>query len=95
MSLTPCLVTNTGSIPVGATKSKYGKFRRRYKKSNNNTSVFFLMPSWRFRLVARTHASHAWNTGSIPVGATKKANTVNSVGATKKSNVVKGLPQVF
>ena len=25
---------------------------------------------WRFRLVARTHASHAWNTGSIPVGAT-------------------------
>ena len=28
------------------------------------------MPLWRFRLVARTHASHAWNTGSIPVGAT-------------------------
>ena len=26
---------------------------------------------WRFRLAARTHASHAWNTGSIPVGATK------------------------
>ena len=25
---------------------------------------------WRFRLAARTHASHAWNTGSIPVGAT-------------------------
>ena len=27
---------------------------------------------WRFRLAARTHASHAWNTGSIPVGATIK-----------------------
>ena len=27
---------------------------------------------WRFRLAARTHASHAWNTGSIPVGATKR-----------------------
>ena len=26
----------------------------------------------RFRLAARTHASHAWNTGSIPVGATKR-----------------------
>ena len=31
------------------------------------------MPLWRFRLVARTHASHAWNTGSIPVGATKES----------------------
>ena len=29
---------------------------------------------WRFRLAARTHASHAWNTGSIPVGATKRPN---------------------
>ena len=25
---------------------------------------------WRFRLAARTHASHAWNTSSILVGAT-------------------------
>lgn len=25
---------------------------------------------WRFRLGVRTHASHAWNTGSIPVVAT-------------------------
>ncbi len=30
---------------------------------------------WRFRLAARTHASHAWNTGSIPVGATKNRET--------------------
>ena len=27
---------------------------------------------WRFRLAARTHASHAWNTGSIPVVATNR-----------------------
>ena len=33
---------------------------------------------WRFRLAARTHASHAWNTGSIPVGATKKGVLRNS-----------------
>ena len=39
--------------------------------SNPPASAYF---AWRFRLVARTHASHAWNTGSIPVGATK-ANT--------------------
>ena len=32
----------------------------------------------RFRLAARTHASHAWNTGSIPVGATKR-DTLKSV----------------
>ena len=32
----------------------------------------------RFRLAARTHASHAWNTGSIPVGATKKGVRLNS-----------------
>ena len=37
--------------------------------SNPPASAYF---AWRFRLVARTHASHAWNTGSIPVGATKK-----------------------
>ena len=41
--------------------------RRRY-----NANVADIMNLWRFRLVARTHASHAWNTGSIPVGATKK-----------------------
>ena len=50
MSLTPCCLMNTSSIPVGATT---------------------LLIIWRFRLVARTHASHAWNTGSIPVGATR------------------------
>ena len=33
-----------------------------------------LLLIWRFRLAARTHASHAWNTGSIPVGATIKEN---------------------
>ena len=31
--------------------------------------------AWRFRLSARTHASHAWKTGSIPVGATRKETT--------------------
>ena len=40
--------------------------RRRY-----NANVADILKTWRFRLVARTHASHAWNTGSIPVGATK------------------------
>ena len=56
--------------------------RRRYKEANTvNISVdaeYSTLKSikianlklWRFRLVARTHASHAWNTGSIPVGAT-------------------------
>ena len=44
--------------------------RRRYKTVLHSGA--FLMPLWRFRLVARTHASHAWNTGSIPVGATKQ-----------------------
>ena len=39
--------------------------RRRY-----NANVADILKIWRFRLVARTHASHAWNTGSIPVGAT-------------------------
>ncbi len=34
----------------------------------------FRKAKWRFRLAARTHASHAWNTGSIPVGATKRLN---------------------
>ena len=58
MPLTPCLFTNTSSIPVGATKLK----AKEHKSSK--------LKSWRFRLVARTHASHAWNTGSIPVGAT-------------------------
>ena len=32
---------------------------------------------WRFRLAARTHASHAWNTGSIPVGATNRLVNTN------------------
>ena len=59
MSLTPCFFTNTGSIPVGATNSKLKSVK---------TADFLKI--WRFRLVARTHASHAWNTGSIPVGAT-------------------------
>ena len=54
MPLTPCLFTNTSLIPVGATKA----------------NASFSTHQRRFRLVARTHASHAWNTGSIPVGAT-------------------------
>ena len=64
MPLTPCFFTNTRSIPVGATKKLKAE---EYKTAD-------ILKIWRFRLVARTHASHAWNTGSIPVGATK-ANT--------------------
>ena len=37
------------------------------------------LKSWRFRLVARTHASHAWNTGSIPVGATSVRTQSSSI----------------
>ena len=59
MPLTPCLVTNTRLIPVGATNSKLKSIK-----------IADILKIWRFRLVARTHASHAWNTGSIPVGAT-------------------------
>ena len=44
--------------------------RRRYKLK---VTEYKGNKIWRFRLVARTHASHAWNTGSIPVGATKKS----------------------
>ncbi len=53
--------------------------RRRYKKQANTGKDIKCVPVGaskttislrRFRLVARTHASHAWNTGSIPVGAT-------------------------
>ena len=62
MPLTPYFFTNTNSIPVGATK----KLKAKEHKSSKQIEI------WRFRLVARTHASHAWNTGSIPVGATKK-----------------------
>ena len=76
---------NTGSIPVGATKANADKTGARTHASH--TSFFYehefdsrrryianvadILKIWRFRLVARTHASHAWNTGSIPVGATK------------------------
>ena len=44
--------------------------RRRYKSSKLKSIKVANLKLWRFRLVARTHASHAWNTGSIPVGAT-------------------------
>ena len=37
------------------------------KKSYLCTAI---QKKWRFRLGVRTHASHAWNTGSIPVVAT-------------------------
>ena len=59
--------------------------RRRYKASRYGCKKH--MPLWRFRLVARTHASHAWNTGSIPVGATK-ANTVKMVTRTHASHTL-------
>ena len=64
MPLTHYFFTNTGSIPVGATET---------------ASAVFFMPIRRFRLVARTHASHTLfftNTGSIPVGATETASAV-------------------
>ena len=46
--------------------SIFGGFR---KKSYLCTAI---RKKWRFRLGVRTHASHAWNTGSIPVVATKE-----------------------
>ena len=46
--------------------SIFGRFR---KKSYLCTAI---RKKWRFRLGVRTHASHAWNTGSIPVVATKE-----------------------
>ena len=76
MPLTPCFFTNTGSIPVGATKLK----AKEHKSSK--------MKLWRFRLVARTHASHAWNTGSIPVGATKKQVRVKMVARIHASHTL-------
>ena len=66
MPLTPCFFTNTSSIPVGATKASTGKDIKNLPVGASKTTNFLR----RFRLVARTHASHAWNTGSIPVGAT-------------------------
>ena len=42
-------------------------YRFRYQEFESPSFRFNI---WRFRLAARTHASHAWNTGSIPVGAT-------------------------
>lgn len=63
------------------------------KKREKNTSEFWrlrkkcylctvkrkqLVLIWRFRLAARTHASHAWNTSSILVGATKGLNNLFS-----------------
>ena len=44
---------------------KFGGFK---KKSYLCTAK---QKKWRFRLGVRTHASHAWNTGSIPVVATQ------------------------
>ena len=42
--------------------------------SNPPSSAMVPSATRRFRLAARTHASHAWNTSSILVGATKKRN---------------------
>ena len=53
--------------------------------SQKGTSEFHGI-KWRFRLAARTHASHAWNTGSIPVGATKK--TQQHVGSFFVSSLI-------
>ena len=57
----------------------YGKMNFFQKKSGSTIAYIKKTPylciakmKRRFRLVARTHASHAWNTGSIPVGATKR-----------------------
>ena len=46
------------------------------KKSYLCTAI---QKKWRFRLGVRTHASHAWNTGSIPVVATKEREKNNIV----------------
>ena len=61
--------------------------------SNPPASAYFC--KWRFRLVARTHASHAWNTGSIPVGATKKANTAKIGAKTHASHTLSFLEHEF
>ena len=50
--------------------------RRRYKLK---VTEYKGNKIWRFRLVARTHASHAWNTGSIPVGATSVRTQSSSI----------------
>ena len=39
-------------------------------KSRKTPTFALANKKWRFRLAARTHASHAWNTSSILVGAT-------------------------
>ena len=85
---------NTGSIPVGATKkantvkaSDLGTYLSHLVFFTNTSSIpvgathfgVFFMLLWRFRLVARTHASHAWNTGSIPVGATSVRTLSGSI----------------
>ena len=53
--------------------SIFGGFR---KKSYLCTAI---QKKWRFRLGVRTHASHAWNTGSIPVVATKTEREKHSL----------------
>ena len=50
-------------------KLPYGLPYRGFESPSFRSTNF---AKWRFRLAARTHASHAWNTGSIPVGATKR-----------------------
>ena len=57
--------------------------RRRYKLK---VTEYKGNKIWRFRLVARTHASHAWNTGSIPVGATN--SRLRSIKVTNHGAVV-------
>lgn len=42
------------------------------KSPSFRSEGFFYSLFWHFRLTVRTHASHAWNTSSILVGAAKK-----------------------
>ena len=67
--------TSAKKLPFSFADSK---IMRTFALAKGNKRVP-LTCKWRFRLAARTHASHAWNTGSIPVGATKKTSEHSEV----------------
>ena len=80
------------------------KVRSFFWEINNLTPIFLAgskkyitfalaFSKWRFRLAARTHASHAWNTGSIPVGATTRISETPYLSAFQRFFLT--LEQVF
>ena len=62
--------------------------RTGYRTGGSNPPASAYFCKRRFRLVARTHASHAWNTGSIPVGATKSKYGKKMVARTHASHTL-------